>query len=198
MKLLKNILFGLVFLLIILLSIGTGLTMPPNEALVYVDARSNIFYPPHKAPKNATLFPMSYKMAKDLKAKPFNIRGFNIDGPSILVGKLHSLGFWPWSHLKWTENGLSVENYIENDPQKMLQNISPKNYTSANGDFIFPKHENIKYDYARATCTLYALQQLKYDFPKTPISQIVEDSKKQEFSHLSIISEICLGQIMLN
>lgn len=197
MKLLKDILFGLCFVSIILLSVvKTGLTMPPDEALVYLDIKSNTFYPPHKAPENATLIPVSYKMAKDLKAKPFNIQGFYIDGPSILVGKLYSLGIWPWSHLKWAENGSSIENYVAEDPKEKLQKIPPMNYESPEGDFIFPKHENIQYEYARDICTFYAIQQLKFNFPKTPISQIIEASKKHKTSQLSVITNLCVLEYM--
>ena len=111
MKYIKKLLVLIGILIFLGLVIDTGSVNPPGNALVYVDAESNIYYPPHRTPDDAGWLPTSYEIAKKSGAHPFDKTGFNIDGPCLLFDVLYNIGLWPWNNLKWLESGQAIEYY---------------------------------------------------------------------------------------
>ncbi len=101
------------FLVIIVLGfyIETGSATPPDNTLVFINSEGSIYYPPTRTPENQGYTPTSYKKAKDMGAKPDEMTGFNIDGPSLIVNTLISYGIissWP---RYWSGTNVAIKNY---------------------------------------------------------------------------------------
>lgn len=82
--------------------------------------------------------------------------------------------------------------------QFLAKNIFPKNYRLVNGDYNFPEYNNVSYDDVKGSCAINGLEQLKYDYPKTHISTMIETIQKNEFNQFRLVSEICFQQSMLS
>lgn len=109
--LLQKIGIALVALLVFGFVIETGGTVPPNGALVYVNPMRTTFYPPTRAPGNQGNIPTSYKLAKEMGAKPDITTGFNVDDPSVIINMLVTFGVissWPYY---WSGTDVAVTYY---------------------------------------------------------------------------------------
>lgn len=106
-------------ILVIGFMIDTGSVTPPDNTLVFVDPQVKHFYPPTRTPANQGYKETAYILAKRMGAKPDDSRGFNVDGPPLIIDMLLDAGvisFWP---SYWHGTNVALEFYDKKVVEQM-------------------------------------------------------------------------------